>query len=246
MDLIEASIHDLTSRDHSVREAAAKMLFDRKSEAQRAVPPLLATLLEETDACPWVGTALVAIITDAEVSDAVLEGLRSALLVSNSQVRFWAARALVKLGPAAQPAIPELIRLIVDREYPVRDSAVWALASIGEASIAPLSEAAGGDDIDLAAMALFALGRYSTHVSLKLQTVFTALDDDRLEIRRAAAHAVCSLLQDFHRQSEYTAAEFEVLRPLHLALRRIDSDSKIDIDRDWIARIERWYADKLM
>src|ERR1700693_3394224 len=135
---IQQSIRNLQSKDHGVRESAARDLCELGSAAQPAIPALLNALLAEPDACPWVGTAIFEIGTDATHVDALRMGLRH----PNTDVRFWAARGLVKCGPGAEPAIPELIGALQDPHIPVRGSASWALKEIGKPAVLALCEAA--------------------------------------------------------------------------------------------------------
>lgn len=239
MTPIESLIRDLTSPEQAVREAAAKSLSDLGQAGRQAVPALIDALLAEPSACPWVGTAICAL--GPRVTD--VAALRAALRSANSHARFWAARALVKLGPDSEPATPDLIHALTDASSPVADSAAWALGAIGEPSLGPLREAAANGDGFLRRKALLTLGRYVDHISAKLQTIISALDDDSPDIQRSAASAVCSLAQHItekRRSGGLSAAEQEALPILRWAIGRIEANPKINESPDWTARIAAW------
>jgi HEAT repeat protein len=93
------------------------------------VPALLAGLARPSPGIEFqmaVGKALKAIGPSA------VPPLRAALRAGQARTRFYAARALSKLGPAAAPAVPALIDVLEhDRDYGVRGSAAAALGAIG-------------------------------------------------------------------------------------------------------------------
>ncbi len=238
-DRIERLICDLKSPDHAVREAAAKSLSQLGPEARAAVPALIDALISEPSECPSIGRAICTLVTGV----AVVNALRTALRNPNSHVRFWASRAIVLLGPGAEPAIPELIEALTDTASPVSDTAAWALGSIGEPSIAPLCEAATNGNNLLRCKALLAIGRYVSHISAKLQTVISALDDDSPDIQRAAALAVCSFAQSVaekRRRENLSAAEQDALPVLRMAIRRIEANPEINEAPDWTSRVAAW------
>ena len=234
MDQIQQLIDDLKFSDPARREAAAHALHDLGDGARLAVPALFDAILREPDACPWVGTAFTRLGHLAPDIDA----LASALHSENSHVRFWAARTAVKLGPVAEPLIPDLISLLCDTHQPVTDSVVWALGSIGHAAITPLITAARADDAQLRARAVLTLGRYHENAALKLPQIIKSLDDADPTVRKHAAHAVCSLGQFAHPdRSVYDTDTFALLLG---ALDRIADDSTIDVDAEWFDRICGW------
>ncbi|MGZ0167358.1 MAG: HEAT repeat domain-containing protein [Planctomycetales bacterium] len=231
---LQQYIADLESPDASVREAAAHAIHDLGDAARDAAPALYAALLRETDACPWVGTALTRIGPLAPDLDALESLLRS----DSSHVRFWAARTAVKLGPHAEPLIPVLIPLLCDSHHPVSDSACWALGAIGVPAISPLIDATRDSDTDLRGRAVLALGRYSHHADMKLPAIVAAFDDADPNVRRHAAHAICSLGQSAH--PDRNVYEDETFSTIISAIDRIASDDAIDVDAEWFGRIRGW------
>jgi HEAT repeat protein len=238
-DRVKRLIYDLKSPEHAAREAAAKSLSQLGPAARSAVSALIDALIAEPVECPSIGRAICTLATGVPDVDA----LRAALRNPNFHVRFWASRALVLLGRGAEPAIPELIQALADTASTVSDTAAWALGSIGEPSIAPLCEAVANGDNLLRCKALLALGRYVDHISAKLQTVISALDDDSPDIQRAAARAVCSLAQgvaEKRRRDSLSAAEQDALPPLRMAIRRIEANPGINESPDWTSRVAAW------
>ena len=237
---VAACFRDLTSHDRTVRQAALQRFCALGARAQSVMPALIDALLAEVGPCPEIGSAIGVI--GPEPRD--LPGLRAALRSSNPHVRFWAARAIVELGPAGEPAIPELLERLCDSEHPTVDSVMWALGSIGEPAIAALCEAAAAGHIELRRRAVFALGRYPEHISSRLPPILSALDEPDRSLRGAAASAVCSLLQSFVRRTDLSSAEVEAVVTLRHAVDRIAADAEIEIDRDWVARLIGWFSDK--
>lgn len=234
VDQIQHFIDDLESLDAATREAAAHALHDLGDNALLAVPSLFEAILREADACPWVGTALTRLGPLAPDINALASALRS----DNYHVRFWAARTAAKLGPGAEPLIPDLISLLCDSHHPVADSVVWALGSIGAPAIKPLITAARGHDAELRARAALALGRYHENAELKLPEIIKSLDDPVANVRKHAAHGICSLGQSAHPEPNiYDTDTFALLLG---ALDRIAHDPSIDVDVEWLDRIRGW------
>lgn len=191
MDELQHLISDLRSSDAATREVAAQALHDFGAEAKPAVQSLFDAILQEPDACPWVGAAL----TQLGPLAPDMKSLALALQSKNPHVRFWAARTAVKLGPEAEPLIPDLIALLCDPNHSVIDSVVWALGAIGRSAITPLIAASRCNDPELRARAVLALGRYPEHAEKKLPAIVESLDDSIANVRNHAARAICSLGQ---------------------------------------------------
>jgi len=227
-------IDDLESPDASTRETAAHALHDLGDAARDAASALYTAILRESDACPWVGTALTRIGPLAPNVDALESALRS----GNSHVRFWAARTAVKLGPTADSLVPLLIPLLCDSHHPVSDSACWALGAIGVPAISALIDAARDSDAELRGRAVLALGRYSHNASMKLPVIVESFDDADPNVRRDAAHAICSLGQSAH--PDRNVYDDDTLSMIRAAIDRIANDDSIDVDAEWFGRIREW------
>lgn len=237
VESLTVHIQNLESRDGSTREAAAQALYNLGPRARPSVPALLDALLSEPDNCPWVGTAIVEL--QPTVSD--IPKLRDALHSANQHVRFWAARAIVKLGPEGFPLVPDLIGLLCDPNDPVTDSVAWALGSIGREAVMPLIDAANADDSQLQSRAILALGRYPEHIKAKLPTIVNALDADDRDVRNCAARAICSLAQSAH--PDTTIYDEASVATLVDTIERIVGDSSIEVEPDWPQRILGWLKD---
>jgi HEAT repeat protein len=120
----------------------------------------------------------------------------------------WALAAFRSLGPAAAPAIPELLRLL--RNEQTRRNAEIALGSVGSPAIAPLTRALGNSRPKVRAAAAVALGecvspmpgvprksrdaRESAAIASLAATAWPALirclGDSDAEVRASAASAL--------------------------------------------------------
>lgn len=236
-EFIATQIELIRSIDRATRESAAQALYNFGAAAKSAVPVLWEALLAEPGACPWVGTLLV----ELGPSEEDIPKLRAALNSSNSHVRFWAARAAVKLGLKAQPLIPELIDLLCDSHHTVVDSVMWALGTIGTQSIPALIEAAKSTSAELRSKAVLALGRSSSEIELKLPTILEALNDADPQVRNSAGCAVCSLGQQY-KNAKYSKS---ILDTLVRALERILVDSPPDFPSEWPQRVLNWLREEL-
>lgn len=233
MDQIKPFIHDLKSDDPAIRESAAKSLYYLGVSARPALLALFDALLAAPASCPWVGATINAI----GPRPADLQALQAGLRHPNRHVKFWATRALVKLGPDATPVIPDLILLLKDVHHPVVDSAIWALDSIGEAAIAPLCAAAIDADRSLRQIAVVALGKSAKHIEEKLPIVIKALDDSDPAIRPFAVRSICGLAEDIMRKKRtdtLTTVELQAASNIRKALQRIDSDPSLKDDSNWM------------
>ncbi len=231
-------IHDLKSNEAAVREAAAKSLYHLGEEGRPAYPVLLQSLLNESCPCPWVGAAIVQI--GPQVDD--LPSLRRGLRHSNCHVRFWIARAIVKLGEEGAPLTSDLIKCLLDTHSPVIDSAMWALGSIGTVALEHLVQTAKFASLPLRKMAILALGRYTDDLPKRVPTILTSLENSDPEIRNVAANAICYLAQSLwhdHKRDNNPSVE---LTQLVASLQAIATDDSISIDREWLQRIRDWYA----
>ncbi len=237
MDKISSLINDLKSEEQDTREAAARSLYELGLDAKSSIPALVDALLCESDACPWIGTAITEIGPDIEQ----LPKLQEALKHSNPNVRFWAARAAVKLGPSGEPLIEDLLLLLLDENHPVADSVLWALASIGEASIPKLIGVTERGSVPLRARALIGLGKFEEHTKSTLPILLQAMDDGDRHIRSAVGRAICGLAQGICDQPQLcdtvtTANLVAILSVVKLQ----EEQSRIDIEMGWADRVLGW------
>lgn len=231
-------IHDLKSNEAAVREAAAKTLYYLGEDGRPAYSELLQALLNESGHCPWVGTAVAHIGPQVEN----LASLRRGLQHSNGDVRFWIARAIVKLGEVGAPLTPDLIKCLLDAHSPVVDTAMWALGNIGSVALEQLVQTAKVASPPLRKMAIVALGRYTDNLPKRVPAILACLEDSDPEIRDAAANAICNLAQGlWHGHKTENKPSLE-LTQLVASLQAIATNDSISIDREWLQRILVWYA----
>jgi len=116
--------------DSRVRGAAVNALSKIVVEKEVLIP----LMLEALEDPHWSvrSRAIPALGEKAAESAAALEGLRQALVKDPAfSVRAQAALSLKELGPAAEPALPELIRALRDEDRQVRQAAARAIGAIG-------------------------------------------------------------------------------------------------------------------
>ncbi len=113
---------------------------------------------------------------------------------TSSVVRLGAVRALGQIGPAAQPAIPQLIRLLGDHRWSSRDAAADALAHIGgndsRVTSALVSTLKSDPDERVRARAARALGRLHSTSSGVVTALARALSDSDAQVQAEAAEAL--------------------------------------------------------
>lgn len=231
-------IHDLKSNEAAVREAAAKTLHHLGEDGRPAYTELLQTLLDESGPCPWVGTAVVHI--GPKVDD--LPSLRQGLYHSNEQVRFWTARASVKLGEEGAPLTADLIKCLLDTHSPVIDSAMWALGSIGTVALEQLVQTANTASSPLRKMAILALGRYTDNLPKRVPIILASLENADPDIRNASANAIGYLAQSLWHSHKNDSNPSLELTQLVKKLQVIADDDSFSIDREWLQRIRDLYA----
>ena len=101
----------------------------------------------------------------------------------------WAMNILQMLGPRAKESVPDLMRLMRDDEVR-RQSAAYALGTIGEAAVDPLLESLAGGDAVLQQAALAALGMMRPPPRRATEAVVSLFAHPDVEIRRLAVGAL--------------------------------------------------------
>jgi HEAT repeat protein len=123
----ESLVQRLKSKDEDTRLAAARALADLSTEPGYALP-LLGKALEGADEST-VSAALDAL---AKLGPKAVPSLVAALKYED--LRFRVLNILGRMGPAAQPAVPELAKLLGDPNHRTHDEVLFTLASIGPAA----------------------------------------------------------------------------------------------------------------
>ena len=126
------------------RTAAARALVAMGPRACEAVPDLLVAMGRKSAGIEFevaVGRAFKA------MGSAAVPELLGALRSGSAKTRFYAARALMKVGPRAKGAVDALVAVLErDADYSVRSSAAAALGAMGPAAskaLPALKRAAG-------------------------------------------------------------------------------------------------------
>ena len=124
---------------------------------------------------PMLGQALVRAFAESEGDD--------------PRVRRYLALAVGKLQAPPSDAMDHLVAALDDPDAETRISVIWALAALGDASVAPkLTELYSSDDAGIRKMAVYALG--SLNGDTQLDTLRTALADPAPDVQWNAAAAL--------------------------------------------------------
>jgi HEAT repeat protein len=117
--------------------------------------------------------------------------LRDCLSDPVTAVRVGAAQALGQVGPAAAPAVPDLVRLLRDDDETVRCRAAEALGVIGDESAVPaLAENLGNPSPAVQEAAARALGAFKQAALSAVPALVPLLRDPEDSVRQAAADAL--------------------------------------------------------
>lgn len=150
--VIPALIKALNEGDPRVRISAARAIARLGTNAPSAVQPLI-TAMRSKDA-PVAGAARLALI---RLGTEAVDGLAQALAESDSAQRIQVTQVLGQIGSNAARAVPELVKLLLDKDAAVYDATVFSLSLIGTEAKVALVKASRGNDKQLAALANRAL-----------------------------------------------------------------------------------------
>lgn len=123
--------------------------------------------------------------------DKAVRGLIKALSDKDSNVVYYAAEALGKIGPAAAPAIPALIEVLKDEKGANSSTAGNGLVSIGNRSIPALCRMAKDKKCETRSRAVLYLRYFST--SQVITTLIAVLSDKESRQRAEAAASLAYL-----------------------------------------------------
>ncbi len=184
----------LKEKDGQVRLGVLEAVTSLGPDAAPAVPALLHTLRtdaggsrqEESHQDYRSALALAA------VGKPAVEGLRTLLgeRGRKENVRAEVVMALGRIGPAAAPAIPELVPLLGDRSERIRREASIALGRIGPPAVEPLIAAAKDGAAARRARAVEALGGLAKGDERARLAVLDRVDDQAPEVQAEAIRAL--------------------------------------------------------
>jgi len=179
----------LQDHEHDCCRAAAGAL-ERLGTGAEAATPALIDLLEKgnTDASAHAACAL------ANVGDQAVPLLVTAM--KNEKARYFAMLALAEMGPAAKPAVPELVSMLADEDSIVRREVLLCLGGIGRgaaASLAEILERLNDADPSVQQAAAFALGNLGDASSETKEALGRALESDDTLLGVVAARSLLRL-----------------------------------------------------
>lgn len=179
----------LQDHEHDCCRAAAGAL-ERLGTGAEAATPALIDLLEKgnTDASAHAACAL------ANVGDQAVPLLVTAM--KNEKARYWAMLALGEMGPAAKPAVPELVSMLADKDPNVRREVLLCLGGIGHGATAAfpdIVEHLSDADPSVRQAAAFALGNLGDVSSETMEGLRRALESDDALLAVVAARSLLRL-----------------------------------------------------
>ncbi len=151
-------IDQLSSADTAERSVAAEQLAQLGEDARPAAVSLVRATADDEEVAEWATAALEDMgppsIDDAKQFAALLQD-------DNSNINYWSATLIGRLGPAAAHLTDLLVRsLESNQNAPVRQRCAWALSKIGppaRSAMASLKRASDGNDPRLASLAVKAI-----------------------------------------------------------------------------------------
>lgn len=198
-EAVEPLIGALSDKDASVREAAARGLWNSSEVAKAAIPALRKTLADEEPAVVMCAAgALIAMDEDASTMD---EELRGVLRRGDEVDRFLAARALIGIEPGdklAGPIVDYLRRNVPDpndwrnsssrsNSFDMGKKALRKLAETNDRkAIPPLMARLQENPTHLTEPILIALGDFKPRPDKWVETLLGLLNSPVPDVREAA------------------------------------------------------------
>jgi HEAT repeat protein len=150
----------LADPDDGVRETAAAALCDFGVAGRPAIPNLLRAIQDENAIVRRRVIRALGLVADhVESADVVVPALIAATEDSDEGVALQAMATLGEFGPLAAAALPALMSAIWTGDVRHRALAGVALARLGEAAVASLTQALEHPSADVRAKAAHVLGR---------------------------------------------------------------------------------------
>jgi HEAT repeat protein len=191
---VEVIVGGLTSEDPNVRDLAVRAMAD-ESIPRDVARPAYRKALDQID-----DPSQLEMIVDAVASigkDALEPCILS--LREKAPKRLYAIKVLIKLGPTAAPAVPELIKALKDEDAEIRREAEFALGAIGAeaaSATAALIEALADDDEEVRHAACYALGKIGPKAKAALPALEKNLKSDDKFLQFASIWAMLQIHVD--------------------------------------------------
>ncbi len=131
---VSALVRELSKSKSSVRGQAAYVLERFGPTSRPAIPVLIGWLERDDDLRHQAARTLASIGSDA------VPALVPLLDSTNKAIRIAAAEALGGMGPAAEPGVPALARMLIDHDYNIFRTAEDVLPKLRRAAMPTISE----------------------------------------------------------------------------------------------------------
>ncbi|MBI3862029.1 MAG: HEAT repeat domain-containing protein [Planctomycetia bacterium] len=174
----------LKDRDEKIRVESTRALGKIGAESRPAIPALVAALADESESVKWhavwalsqIGgkavNPLIALLDDEKLRETAVVALGDIGAAARPAVRPFVALlakpdlpaalrseiilSLARIGPAADDAVPALLRTLTDEKSELRAYAAWALAHIGARQAVPplvrvMTTESGSSDLSIVA-----------------------------------------------------------------------------------------------
>jgi HEAT repeat protein len=132
VEVIVAILKEAKPRPASARMYAIESLRAIGAPAKPALP-LLADMLNEKGEYP-VQAAVAMVVIDADGAKAAFDWMRAVFAKPGHDDAYELAEALPELGPKAAPLVPELLKLLGEKQLYFRRAAIATLGAIGPAA----------------------------------------------------------------------------------------------------------------
>jgi HEAT repeat protein len=180
----------LLDRAASAQAGAGTKLVGEKAPGEGMPISAIAALLRQKDTRVRLA-ALDILEAVGSAAESAAPAIVRQLSDSNQFVRWAAARALAKIGPAdAEHAVPALTQMLSDPDSDLQIIAATALAMYGPAAssaLLPLTAALASENPALRVVALHALDRIGPDAAPALAAIRDALEDRDTQVRASAA-----------------------------------------------------------
>jgi hypothetical protein len=200
---VQALAAGLKDGDVRARRGAIDVLETLGPASASAGPALVRALRDPDQFVRWAAARTLGKISPVEAATAV-PALGSLLADLDLDVRLAAVIALERYGPAAQPALPELIRAMRATDAELRVAAMRAVVAVGgtqtQAAISVLTEALADSDSRVRLMAAQVLGRFGPGARSAVDALKQALQDSDLEVQKAAGEALLNIKRQTHKK----------------------------------------------
>jgi Peptidase S46/HEAT repeats/HEAT-like repeat len=127
---------------------------------------------------------------------------QGALLCPAPEPPTFAAEKAPSLGNRHKELVPALIKALKDSDAEVRQAAATGLENLGGDALSALIEALQAKDKSLRCGAALVLGKLGREGQNAIPALIRALEDEDVEVRRQAAHALASVVRDCRQASD--------------------------------------------